>query len=102
MNLRRAENLVQEVIVNWNCHALFPKVAFVNGAVQETICHKYPFFRIKYALYETDVRFVGSAYEAPTRFRRAWPTACSAALASATIAATGNKNRKMPFAEQLV
>ena len=100
INLSGAENQVQGAIVDGICHALYPKVTFVEGAVKETNFHQYNFLRMKDTPLDIDVRFVEST-EAPTGLGEPALPPVAAALASAIYAATGNRIRKMPFVEQM-
>ncbi|TWI85544.1 isoquinoline 1-oxidoreductase beta subunit [Lacibacter cauensis] len=100
INLSGAENQVQGSIVDGICHAMFPKVTFVNGAVVETNFHQYKFLRMKDAPTEIEVQFVESD-EAPTGLGEPALPPVAAALANAIFAATGKRLRKLPFAEQL-
>lgn len=101
INLSGAENQVQGAVVDGICHAMFPKVTFVNGAVAETNFHAYQFLRIKDAPLDIEVKFVESD-EAPTGLGEPALPPVAAALANAIYAATGKRIRKMPFMEQLV
>lgn len=101
INLSGAENQVQGAIVDGICHAMFPKVTFVNGAVAETNFNKYKFLRIKDAPFDIDVQFVDSD-EAPTGLGEPALPPVAPAIASALFQATGKRIRKMPFMEQLV
>src|SRR5262249_46328300 len=60
INLSGAENQVQGAIVDGICHAMFPKVTFVNGAVAETNFDAYEFLRMKDAPLDVEVKFVES------------------------------------------
>lgn len=100
INLSGAENQVQGAIVDGICHAMFPKVTFVNGAVAETNFDSYEFLRMKDAPLDIEVKFVDSD-EAPTGLGEPALPPVAAALANALFAATGKRIRKMPFAEQL-
>ncbi len=100
INLSGAENQVEGAIIDGIGHAMFPKVTFVDGAVAETNFNTYKFLRMKDTPFEIDVRFVESD-EAPTGLGEPALPPVAAALANAIYAATGNRIRKMPFAEQL-
>ncbi|WP_200977900.1 molybdopterin cofactor-binding domain-containing protein [Echinicola sp. 20G] len=100
INRSGAENQVQGAIVDGICHAMFPKVTFVDGAVAETNFHTYKFLRMKDAPLEIEVDFVTSD-EAPTGLGEPALPPVAAALANAIFAATGKRIRKMPFSEQL-
>lgn len=100
INLSGAENQVQGSIVDGIGHAMYPKVTFVNGAVQETNFHAYKMLRMKDAPMEIEVGFVPSE-EPPTGLGEPALPPIAAALANALFAATGKRIRKMPFAEQM-
>jgi isoquinoline 1-oxidoreductase beta subunit len=100
INLSGAENQVQGAIVDGICHAMFPKVTFVNGAVVETNFNFYKFLRIKDAPLDIEVKFVNSD-EAPTGLGEPALPPVAAAVGSAFYAATGKRMRKLPFADQL-
>jgi isoquinoline 1-oxidoreductase beta subunit len=100
INLSGAENQVEGAIVDGICHAMFPKVTFVNGAVAEYNFHTYKFLRINDAPLAIDVKFVESE-DAPTGLGEPGLPPVAPALANALYAATGKRLRKMPFAEQL-
>lgn len=100
INQSGAENQVQGAIIDGICHALFPKVTFVDGAVQETNFHTYNFLRMKDAPMDIEVKFVPSN-EAPTGLGEPALPPVAAALGNALFAATGKRIRKMPLMEQL-
>ena len=100
INLSGAENQVQGAIVDGICHAMFPKVTFVDGAVEETNFHAYKMLRINQAPSAIEVQFVETE-EAPTGLGEPGLPPAAPALANAIFAATGKRIRKMPFAEQL-
>jgi len=100
INLSGAENQVQGAIVDGICHAMFPKVTFVNGAVAETNFDSYEFLRIKDAPLDIEVKFVDSD-EAPMGLGEPALPPVAAAVANALFAATGKRIRKMPFSEVL-
>ncbi|WP_186758141.1 xanthine dehydrogenase family protein molybdopterin-binding subunit [Echinicola salinicaeni] len=100
INRSGAENQVQGAIVDGICHAMFPKVTFVNGAVEETNFHAYKFLRMKDAPLDIEVDFVDSD-EAPAGLGEPALPPVAAALSNAIFAATGKRIRKMPFNEQL-
>lgn len=100
INLSGAENQVQGSIVDGIGHAMYPKVTFVNGAVQETNFHAYKMLRMKDAPMDIEVGFVPSE-EPPTGLGEPALPPIAAALANALFAATGKRIRKMPFAEQM-
>ena len=98
INLSGAENQVQGAIVDGICHAMFPKVTFVDGAVVETNFDKYKFLRMKDAPLDIEVKFVESN-EAPTGLGEPALPPVAAAIANAIFAATGKRIRKMPIAD---
>lgn len=100
INLSGAENQVQGSIVDGIGHAMYPKVTFVNGAVQETNFHAYKMLRMKDAPMDIEVGFVPSE-EPPTGLGEPGLPPIAPALANALFAATGKRIRKMPFAEQM-
>lgn len=100
INLSGAENQVEGAIVDGICHAMFPKITFVEGAVAETNFDTYSFLRIKDAPPAIDVQFVPSE-EAPAGLGEPGLPPVAPALANAIFAATGKRIRKMPFAESL-
>ena len=100
INLSGAEGQVQGSIVDGICHAMYPKVTFVEGAVAEKNFNTYKFLRIKDAPLDVEVAFVESD-EAPTGLGEPALPPVAAALANAIFAATGKRVRKMPFAEQM-
>jgi len=100
INLSGAENQVQGAIIDGICHAMFPKITFVNGAVAETNFDTYEFLRMKDTPLDIEVKFVESE-DAPTGLGEPALPPVAAALANALYAATGKRIRKMPFAEQM-
>lgn len=100
INLSGAENQIQGAVVDGICHAMFPKVTFVNGAVVEKNFYSYNMLKIKDAPLDVAVQFVPSE-EAPTGLGEPALPPIAAALSSAIFAATGNRIRKMPFVEQM-
>jgi isoquinoline 1-oxidoreductase beta subunit len=100
INLSGAENQVQGAIVDGICHAVFPKITFVNGAVAETNFDSYEFLRMKDAPVDIEVKFVDSN-EAPMGLGEPALPPVAAAVANALFAATGKRIRKMPFADVL-
>ncbi|MEY2903240.1 MAG: hypothetical protein RLY89_2346 [Bacteroidota bacterium] len=100
INLSGAENQIQGAVVDGICHAMFPKVTFVNGAVVEKNFYSYYMLKIKDAPLDVAVQFVASE-EAPTGLGEPALPPVAAALSSAIFAATGKRIRKMPFEEQL-
>lgn len=100
INLSGAENQIQGAVVDGICHAMFPKVTFVNGAVVEKNFYSYNMLKIKDAPLDVAVQFVASE-EAPTGLGEPALPPVAAALSSAIFAATGKRIRKMPFVEQM-
>ena len=100
INLSGAENQIQGAIVDGINHAMFPKVTFVDGAVQETNFNTYRFLRMENAPLDIEVKFVESD-EAPTGLGEPALPPVAAAVGNAIFAATGKRLRKLPFAEQL-
>ncbi|HQR93469.1 MAG: isoquinoline 1-oxidoreductase [Bacteroidetes bacterium 24-39-8] len=100
INLSGAENQIQGAVVDGICHAMFPKVTFVNGAVVEKNFYSYNMLKINDAPLDVAVQFVASE-EAPTGLGEPALPPVAAALSSAIFAATGKRIRKMPFVEQL-
>ncbi len=100
INLSGAENQIQGAVVDGICHAMFPKVTFVNGAVVEKNFYSYSMLKIKDAPLDVVVQFVPSE-EAPTGLGEPALPPIAAALSSAIFAATGKRIRKMPFVEQM-
>jgi isoquinoline 1-oxidoreductase beta subunit len=101
INLSGAENQVEGAITDGICHAMYPKVTFVDGAVVETNFHTYKFLRMNEAPPEIKVQFAQTD-EAPSGLGEPGLPPVAPALANAIYAATGQRIRKMPFAEQLV
>jgi isoquinoline 1-oxidoreductase beta subunit len=100
INLSGAENQVQGAIVDGICHAMHPKITFINGAVAETNFHSYQLLRINDAPLDIEVKFVETD-DAPTGLGEPGLPPVAPALANALYAATGKRIRKMPFSEQL-
>jgi isoquinoline 1-oxidoreductase subunit beta len=100
INLSGAENQIQGAIVDGINHAMFPKVTFVDGAVQETNFNTYTFLRMDNAPLDIEVKFVESN-EDPTGLGEPALPPVAAALGNAIFAATGKRLRRLPFAEQL-
>ncbi|MGJ5641368.1 molybdopterin cofactor-binding domain-containing protein [Formosa sp. S-31] len=96
INRSGAENQVQGAIIDGICHAMFPKVTFVNGEVQEINFHLYNFLRMKDAPFDIDVQFVESE-EPPTGLGEPALPPVAGALANAIYAATGKRIRKLPL-----
>jgi isoquinoline 1-oxidoreductase beta subunit len=100
INLSGAENQVEGAIIDGICHAMYPKITFVNGAVAETNFHRYKLLRINDAPLDIEIKFVETE-DAPTGLGEPALPPIAAALANAIYAATGKRLRKMPFAEQI-
>ena len=100
INLSGAENQVQGAIVDGICHAMFPKITFIEGAVAEKNFYAYPLLRMNDAPLDIDVKFVDSD-AAPSGLGEPGLPPIAPAVANAIYAATGKRIRKMPFAEQL-
>lgn len=98
VNRSGAENQVQGATIDGICHAMFPKVTFVDGAVQETNYHMYNFLRMRHAPLDVEVDFVESN-DPPTGLGEPALPPIAAAVANAIYAATGTRVRKMPFAD---
>lgn len=96
INLSGAENQVQGAIVDGICHAMFPKITFVEGSVKETNFDAYKFLRMNDAPLDIEVKFVDSE-EAPSGLGEPALPPIAAALANALYAATGKRIRKMPL-----
>lgn len=96
INLSGAENQVQGAIVDGICHAMFPKVTFVEGAVKETNFNSYKFLRMRNAPLDIEVQFV-KTNEAPTGLGEPALPPVAAAVANAIYAATGQRIRKLPL-----
>jgi isoquinoline 1-oxidoreductase beta subunit len=101
INLSGAENQVQGAIIDGINHALFPKVTFIDGAVQETNFNSYNFLRMDNAPLEIEVKFVESD-DAPTGLGEPALPPVAAALGNAIFVATGKRLRKLPFMEQII
>jgi isoquinoline 1-oxidoreductase beta subunit len=100
INLSGAENQVQGAIVDGICHAMFPKITFIEGAVAEKNFYAYPLLRMKDAPLDIDVKFVDSD-AAPSGLGEPGLPPIAPAVANAIYAATGKRIRKMPFADEL-
>ncbi|MEZ4902647.1 MAG: molybdopterin cofactor-binding domain-containing protein [Spirosomataceae bacterium] len=100
INLSGAENQIQGAVIDGINHAMFPKVTFVDGAVQETNFDTYHFLRMDNAPFDIEVQFVESD-EAPSGLGEPALPPVAAALGNAIFAATGKRLRKLPFADQL-
>lgn len=100
INLSGAENQVEGAIVDGICHAMHPKITFVDGAVEEKNFHSYKLLRINEAPLEIEVKFVDTQ-DAPTGLGEPGLPPAAPALANAIFAATGKRIRQMPFIENM-
>jgi isoquinoline 1-oxidoreductase subunit beta len=96
INQSGAEGQVQGAIVDGLSHAMFSKVTFKNGAVEQTNFDKYKFLRMNSAPIDVVVKFVPSE-DAPTGLGEPGLPPAAPALANAIFAATGKRMRKLPF-----
>jgi isoquinoline 1-oxidoreductase subunit beta len=96
VNQSGAEGQVQGAIVDGLSHAMFSKVTFKNGAVEQTNFDKYKFLRMNSAPIDVVVKFVPSE-DAPTGLGEPGLPPAAPALANAIFAATGKRMRKLPF-----
>ncbi|WP_443938487.1 molybdopterin cofactor-binding domain-containing protein [Pedobacter sp. MW01-1-1] len=96
INLSGAENQVQGAIVDGICHAMFPKITFVDGAVEQKNFYSYPMLRMNDAPFDVVVKFVDTQ-EPPTGLGEPGLPPVAPALGSAIFAATGQRLRKLPF-----
>lgn len=96
INQSGAEGQVQGAIIDGLSHAMFSKVTFKNGAVEQTNFDKYKFLRMNSAPIDVVVKFVPSE-EAPTGLGEPGLPPAAPALANAIFAATGKRMRKLPF-----
>jgi len=96
VNQSGAENQVEGAIVDGLSHALFSKVTFDKGAVEQTNFHTYRFMRMKDAPIEVIVKFVPSE-DAPTGLGEPGLPPIAPAVGNALFAATGKRYRKLPF-----
>ncbi len=96
INLSGAENQVQGAIIDGICHAMFPKITFVEGAVKETNFNRYKFLRMKDTPLDIEVKFVDSQ-DAPTGLGEPALPPIAAAVANAIYVATGKRIRKLPL-----
>ena len=95
-NFSSSFRLVRLPIVDGICHALYPKVTFVEGAVKETNFNSYKFLKMKNAPLDIEVEFVPSN-EAPTGLGEPALPPVAAAVANAIYAATKKRIRKLPL-----
>jgi isoquinoline 1-oxidoreductase beta subunit len=96
VNQSGAENQVEGAIVDGLSHAMFTKVTFDKGKVQQTNFHTYKFLKMKDAPIEVIVKFVPSE-EPPTGLGEPGLPPIAPAVANAIFAATGKRYRKLPF-----
>lgn len=96
VNLSGAENQVQGAILDGLSHALFSKITFDKGAVNEKNFNTYKFMRQKDAPIEVVVQFVPTE-DAPTGLGEPALPPIAPAVANAIFAATGKRYRKLPF-----
>jgi len=96
INQSGAETQVEGAIIDGLSHALFSKVTFKKGAVEQTNFHTYKFLRMKDAPIEVIVKFVPSE-DAPTGLGEPGLPPIAPAVGNAVFAATGVRYRKLPF-----
>jgi isoquinoline 1-oxidoreductase beta subunit len=96
INQSGAETQVEGAIIDGLSHALFSKVTFDKGAVEQTNFHTYKFMRMADAPFEVIVKFVPSE-DAPTGLGEPGLPPIAPAVGNAIFAATGIRYRKMPF-----
>jgi isoquinoline 1-oxidoreductase beta subunit len=96
VNLSGAENQVQGAILDGLSHALFSKITFDKGAVNEKNFNTYKFMRQKDAPLEVIVKFVPTE-DAPTGLGEPGLPPIAPAVGNAIFAATGKRYRKLPF-----
>ncbi|GAA4087206.1 xanthine dehydrogenase family protein molybdopterin-binding subunit [Mucilaginibacter panaciglaebae] len=96
VNQSGAETQVEGAIIDGLGHALFSKVTFNKGAVEQTNFHTYKFLRMKDAPIEVVVKFVKSD-DAPTGLGEPGLPPIAPAVGNAVFAATGIRYRKLPF-----
>ena len=101
VNKSGAESQVQGAIVDGLSHAMFSKVTFKNGAVEQTNFDKYKFLRMNSAPLDVVVKFVPSE-DAPTGLGEPGLPPTAPAVANAIFAATGKRLRKLPFESGLI
>jgi isoquinoline 1-oxidoreductase beta subunit len=77
-------------------HALFSKITFDKGAVNEKNFNTYKFLRQKDAPLEVIVKFVPTE-DAPTGLGEPGLPPVAPAVGNAIFAATGKRYRKLPF-----
>jgi isoquinoline 1-oxidoreductase beta subunit len=96
VNLAGAENQVEGAICDGLSHALFSKITFKDGAVEEKNFNTYRFMHMKDAPIEVIVKFVKTE-DPPTGLGEPALPAIAPAVANAIFAATGQRYRKLPF-----
>lgn len=96
INQSGAETQVEGAIIDGLSHAMFSKVTFNKGAVEQTNFHTYKFLRMKDAPLEVIVKFVPSE-DAPTGLGEPGLPPMAPAVGNAIFAATGKRYRKLPF-----
>jgi len=96
VNQSGAENQVEGAIIDGLSHAMFSKVTFNKGSVEQTNFHTYKFLRMKDAPIEVIVKFVPSE-DAPTGLGEPGLPPMAPAVGNAIFAATGKRYRKLPF-----
>ncbi|MEO8885888.1 MAG: molybdopterin cofactor-binding domain-containing protein [Mucilaginibacter sp.] len=96
INKSGAESQVQGAIVDGLSHAMFSKVTFNKGTVEQTNFHTYKFLRMKHAPLDVVVKFVPSE-DAPTGLGEPGLPPIAPAVGNAIFAATGKRYRKLPF-----
>jgi isoquinoline 1-oxidoreductase beta subunit len=96
VNQSGAETQVEGAIIDGLSHALFSKVTFDKGAVEQTNFHTYKFLRMKDAPIEVIVKFVPSE-DPPTGLGEPGLPPIAPAVGNAVFAATGVRYRKLPF-----
>jgi isoquinoline 1-oxidoreductase beta subunit len=96
VNLSGAENQVEGAIIDGLSHALFSKITFNKGAVEQPNFNTYKFLHMKDAPLEVIVRFVQTD-EAPTGLGEPGLPPIAPAVANAIFAATGKRYRRLPF-----
>lgn len=96
VNLSGAENQVEGAILDGLSHALFTKVTFNKGAVEQKNFNTYKFMHMKDAPLEVIVKFVPSE-DAPTGLGEPGLPPIAPAVGNAIFAATGKRYRKLPF-----
>jgi isoquinoline 1-oxidoreductase beta subunit len=96
VNLSGAETQVEGAIIDGLSHALFTKVTFDKGKVEQTNFHTYKFMRMADAPIEVIVKFVPSE-DPPTGLGEPGLPPIAPAIGNAVFAATGIRYRKLPF-----